>query len=181
MREKIEERIGQLPIYQYAFLMTEDIRFSSKVRARCRESCPFYGTSWSCPPSVGRFERCRANCLAYPEALVFSTMQEASEDPNARLIRRRDRRHDEITRQVEDALLDLEIRTQMYSSSACSLCQTCTFPRGTCRHPEMMYPCLESCGMSVSSLAEMGNMDSYMGEDTWIDFSVVFFRKLERI
>ncbi len=180
MREQIEERIRQLPIYQYGFLETKEIRFAPRLRAQCRETCPYYGTSWSCPPAVGRIERCRVNCLTYPETLVLSTMREVPQNAEDRLIRRRDPEHDEITRQAEDALLDLDIRTMILSSSVCSLCRECTFPKGVCRHPEMMYPCMESNGIVVADLAEQCNMDTYMGEDVRIDFSVIFFRALER-
>ena len=180
MNAKIEEKIRQLLVYQYAFIDTQALAGSPKIRARCRATCPFYGTSWSCPPAVGRLERCRAACLAYPHALVFSTMHGIPDDAAERIIRRRDAEHEHVADAVEDALLELDLRAIVRSGSVCARCESCTFPKNPCRHPAQMHPCLESCGFVIADIAESCNMDYYLGEDTRIDFSIAFYRNFER-
>ena len=78
-RTKLEAQLAQLPLYQYAFLAPEELPFSPRLQTVCRENCPMYGKSWSCPPAVGTVDACRARCLAYPEALLVVTAQEAAD------------------------------------------------------------------------------------------------------
>ena len=75
-RAKLEAQLTQLPLYQYAFLKPEELPFSTRLQTVCRENCPMYGKSWSCPPAVGTVDACRARCLAYPEALLVVTVQD---------------------------------------------------------------------------------------------------------
>ena len=72
----IEDFITQFPIYQYAFIKTEDVEFNDKVRAICKKECPRYGKSWSCPPAVGSVDKCRETCMEYPYVLLFSSVAE---------------------------------------------------------------------------------------------------------
>ena len=60
--DSIEEYITRYPIYQYAFLATQDIEFNDRVRTICKKECPRYGKSWSCPPAVGTVEHCMEVC-----------------------------------------------------------------------------------------------------------------------
>ena len=78
-RAKLEAQLTQLPLYQYAFLKPEELPFSPRLQTVCRENCPMYGKSWSCPPAVGTVDACRARCLAYPEALLVVTVQEVAD------------------------------------------------------------------------------------------------------
>ena len=77
--QKIEEMLAEYPLYQYAFTDTANLLFTERVRDICRNECPRYGTSWSCPPAVGTVEECVLLCMAYPEALFFSTVTEVEE------------------------------------------------------------------------------------------------------
>lgn len=54
-RAKLEAQLTQLPLYQYAFLKPEELPFSTRLQTVCRENCPMYGKSWSCPPRWGRW------------------------------------------------------------------------------------------------------------------------------
>ena len=65
-REKLEERLRELPIVQYEFFETGDLTFTQRVREVCRLECPMYGKSWACPPAVGTVEECRERCLELP-------------------------------------------------------------------------------------------------------------------
>ena len=43
---EIEALITRYPIYQYAFVSTDDIEFTDKVRSICKKECARYGKSW---------------------------------------------------------------------------------------------------------------------------------------
>ena len=75
-REKLEERLRELPIVQYEFFEARNLTFTQRVREVCRLECPMYGKSWACPPAVGTVEECRERCLEYPQGLLIVTMAE---------------------------------------------------------------------------------------------------------
>ena len=103
-RELLEQQMMELPIVQYEYFRTEELVFTDRVRWICEAECPQYGKSWACPPGVGTVEDCRLRCLAYPDALLITTMTEVSDIANIdeTLATRPD--HEDITRQV-DAML----------------------------------------------------------------------------
>lgn len=80
-RDEIEAFITQFPIYQYAFVDTEQLEFSDKVRVICKKECPRYGSTWSCPPAVGTVEKCKNKCLEYDQALFFSSVADVKDFP----------------------------------------------------------------------------------------------------
>ena len=63
------------------------------------------------------------------------------------------------------------------SSDSCQLCDKCTYPRGGCRHLELMHPCIESHGIVVANLIEKNMMDYYLGEHMVIWFSMIFYKE----
>ena len=74
LQQEIEARLLELPIVQYMWIDTEDLDFSERVRMICKQECPRYGKSWSCPPGVGTVEECQNRCLSYDGAFVFTTI-----------------------------------------------------------------------------------------------------------
>ncbi len=60
--------------------------------------------------------------------------------------------HEKITREIEQHLKDKTLLTFALSSDSCQLCDKCTYPRGGCRHLELMHPCIESHGIVVANL-----------------------------
>ena len=99
-RSWLEARLAELPIVQYEFLETKELTFTPRVRLVCETDCTRFGTSWACPPAVGTVEECREKCLAFPHALLFSTMNEVQDitDLESTLATRTG--HEEVTRQV---------------------------------------------------------------------------------
>ena len=133
-RELLEKQMGELPIVQYEFFETAELTFSPRVRSVCQLDCPRYGTSWACPPAVGTVEACRERCLAYPRALMLTTMSEVADiaDLEGTLAARTD--HEEITRRVNVLLQNQGVETYPLSTESCAVCAQCTYPDGPCRH-----------------------------------------------
>ena len=162
-RELIEQQLSALPLAQYGWIETAELEFSERIRRVCEQECPMYGKTWACPPAVGTVEECRARCLSYPHALYLTTL--ATRAP-----------HEAVTREAL-AILKPHVKDVMaLSTEACAICEHCAYPSAPCRHPELMFPCVESHGIIVTALAEKEGIDFYGGNlVTW--FSLLLFRE----
>lgn len=172
----IEEYITQFPIYQYAFLNTEDIEFNEKVREICKRECPRYGKSWSCPPAVGSVDKCQKLCMEYPQALLFSSVAEVPDYSNMRALLATKRDHEEMTAEIAQYLKQEAYRCYILSTDSCSICEKCTYPRKSCVHPDRMHPCIESHGILLTKSIEEQHMDYFLGEQFVLWFSLIFFK-----
>ena len=175
-REWIEEQLSELPLYQYAFIDTCELLFSERIRWICEHECPMYGKTWACPPAVGSVEECKARLLQYPNALLIATITEVGDIANMEETLATRPEHEEITRQVH-ALVKQQCRdTLVLSTEACALCENCAYPECACRHPEKMYPCVESHGIVVTDLAEKTGIDFYAAGNLVTWFSLIFYK-----
>ena len=175
-RKWLEERLGELPIVQYEFLETSELTFTSRVRLVCETDCTRYGTSWACPPAVGTVEECRERCLSYPHALLITTMNEVDdiEDLEGALATRSG--HEEITRQVSEPMRSQGAETYPLSTESCAICRECAYPGGPCRHPEKMFPCVESHGILIIDTAERFGIEFQAGGNIVTWFSLILYR-----
>ena len=175
--QAIEEYITQFPIYQYAFIKTEDIEFNDKVRAICKKECPRYGKSWSCPPAVGTVEQCKSVCRDYTHALLFSSVAEVPDYSDMAALLKTKREHEEITAEIEAYLKKEAWLCYTLSTDSCSICEKCTYPKKSCMHPELMHPCIESHGILLTKNIEENDMDYYMGDKMVRWFSLIFIKE----
>ncbi len=175
-RELLRRQLDQLPLLQYEFFDTRDLEFSDRIRYVCQTQCPMYATSWACPPAVGTVAECKARCLQYPEGLMIATIQEAEiMDMEAALATRAP--HETITREVAQLVRAQGTRTLVLSTEACAFCAKCTYPDAPCRHPERMFPCVESHGIVASALAERYGVEFYAGPNLVTWFSLILFKE----
>ena len=175
-RERVEMQLCELPLAQYAWIRVEDIPFSERIRTVCETECPMYGKSWACPPAVGSVEACRKRCEAFAEALVITTVTEVRDIADLEETLATRAPHEKITRQVFRILSMESEEVMVLSTEACAICSACTYPEGKpCRHPEHMYPCVESYGIIATELAEKYGIEFFNGNlVTW--FSILFYR-----
>ena len=174
-KKLIEERIASLPIYQYEFFSASELVFEPKVRQICRSECPMYGRSWSCPPAVGTFDQCRERCLSYGEAMLLVTAAEVDDTSDMASTLPTRRQHEAITRQVRGVFTQLGCETFVLSSEACAACERCSWPDAQCRHPERMFPCIESHCILVTQLAERFGIEFLPDPGTVMWFSIILF------
>ena len=171
----MEQQLSQLPLLQYGFLTPQELVFTERVRHVCEKECPMYNTSWACPPAVGTVEECQRRCMEFPELLVMTTITEVADIENLELTLATRPEHEAITHEVEHLFHRQNCDTMVLSTESCAVCARCAWPDGPCRHPEKMYPCVESHGILVTDLAEKFGMDFFNGNYvTW--FSLIFFR-----
>lgn len=154
-KEIIETKILELPLMQYEWITPKELIFKEEVRQICRQECPMYGKSWSCPPAVGSVEECRRNCTAYQGAFLFTTIAEVSDIANMEETLQTRFDHEEITRILGNVFKEEGAEVKLLSSESCAICDSCAYCEGeSCRHPEYMIPCIESQGILVTALAE---------------------------
>ena len=176
-RNQLEMRLSELPLYQYAFVRTEDLMFSERIRWICEHECPMYNRTWACPPAVGSVEDCQARCLAFEDALVIATITEVSDIANIEETLATRPEHEEITREVLELVQQQAQQTMVLSTEACAVCESCAWPDAPCRFREKMFPCVESHGIVVTDLAEKAGIDFFADGGnlvTW--FSLIFYR-----
>ncbi|MGN0980162.1 MAG: DUF2284 domain-containing protein [Candidatus Avoscillospira sp.] len=174
-RNALEQQLSQLPLFQYEFLKSEELVFTERVRHVCETECPMYGKTWACPPAVGTVAACRERCLAYPELLMISTVTEVQDSANIEETLATRGEHEAVTHQVAEMVKAQGCDVMALSTEACAICEHCAYPNAPCRHPERMFPCVESHGILVTDIAEKHGMDFFNGNIvTW--FSLIFYR-----
>jgi len=175
-RQKLEEQLAALPLYEYAFIHTDELLFSERVRYICRTECPMYNTTWACPPAVGEVDECQKRVMAFDEGLLIATISEVSDIANIEqtLATRAD--HEEITRQVLAMVREQATQTLTLSTEACAHCEHCTWPDAPCRFPDRMFPCVESHGILVTDLAEKHGIDFLAGGNVVTWFSLILYK-----
>ena len=175
-RESLEARLAELPLYQYAFVRTEELCFSERIRWICEHECPMYNQTWACPPAVGSVEACRERLMGYEEALLIATITEVGDIANIEETLATRAPHEEITRQVLDLVRAQGVEAIALSTEACAVCESCAWPDAPCRHADRMFPCVESHGIVVTDLAERTGVDFYADGNLVTWFSLIFFR-----
>lgn len=174
-RARLEERLNELPLAQYVFFRTEELEFSPRVRMVCEQECPRYGESWACPPAVGSVEDCKKRVLARPEGLLIVTLTEVNDIADIAETLATRPAHEKITRQVAQIMDDEGVSPFVLSTESCAICEHCTYPAAPCRHPELMYPCVESHAIVVTALAERLGVEYQYGGNVVTWFSLLLF------
>jgi len=170
------EKLSELPLYVYDFVDMDELVFSERSRYICEHECPRYNKTWACPPAVGDVDTCIKRLKSYEGCLLISTITEVSDiaDIEATLATRGG--HEEITRKVRDLLREYCSEVYVLSTESCEICSECAWPNGPCRHPDMMFPCVESHAVLVTDLAEKRGIDFLAGSNLVTWFSLLFYR-----
>ncbi len=175
-RERLEARLAELPLFQFEFIDPRELTFAARIRYVCEHECRRYGTSWACPPAVGSVEACQARCLAFPHALMMTSVTEVADISDIEETLATRGPHEELTRQVRQLLEECgAAETYVLSTDSCAHCAQCAYPGGPCRHPDRMYPCVESHGIVVTDIAEKYGID-FLSGNLVVWFSLLFYR-----
>ena len=175
-REKLEERLAELPLLGYFFIDPRGLEFSDRIRWICEHECPMYGKTWACPPGVGAVGDCSCKCVSYENCLMIATVTEVSDitDMEEALATRPG--HEAVTNQVGAILEELGAKPYILSTEACAECQRCAYLDGQpCRKPERMHPCVESHGINLIPALEENGIEFQFGGNvvTWV--SLLFY------
>ncbi len=170
-RERLEEKLAELPLYIYDFIDPKDLEFSGRIRWICEHECPMYGKSWACPPGVGSVEDCRGKCLSFENCLLISTIVEVADITNIDETLATRPEHEAVTNEVRDLMREMGTDPYVLSTEACALCDRCAILDGQpCRFPDRMHPCVESHGINVVPILESRGLEFQFGANvvTWI-------------
>lgn len=175
-REKLEQRLQELPLYGYFDIDPKELEFSDRIRWICEHECPMYGKTWACPPGVGQVADCQKKCVSYENCLMISTITEVADitDIDETLATRPE--HEKITNQVRDILRELGAKPYVLSTEACTICERCAILDGLpCRMPGRMHPCVESHGINIIPALEKFGLEFQYGLNvvTWV--SLLFY------
>lgn len=176
-RAALEAALARLPLAQYEFFKTEELPFSERIRTVCRQECPRYGKTWACPPAVGTVEECRRRCLSYPDGLLIVTLAEVADIGSMEQALATRPPHEALTRLVASLLREQGAQVMGLSTDSCAVCDRCAYPDAPCRHPELMFPCVESHGIVVTELADRLGVEYQYGGNTVTWFSLLLFRQ----
>lgn len=175
LEHKIELELAKYPIMEYGFFNPTELEFSDTVRYICKTECAQYNHSWSCPPAVGSVSECKEKCLSYERAIFFTTVAEVEDLSNIEETLSTRKEHEAITRQMNDYLRPLQLKTFVLSAESCNICKSCSYPNAPCIHPDKMFPCIESFGILVTTLAERYGITFLQDCHTITWFSLIFF------
>ena len=169
--EILEEQLAELPLLGYFHIDPKELEFSDRIRWICEHECPMYGKTWACPPGVGLVAECKAKCQAFENCLMIATITEVADiaDINETLSTRPE--HEAITNQVGDMMRRQGVEPYILSTEACTICERCAYLDGQpCRHPERMYPCVESHGINLIPTLEQNGIEFQFGGNivTWV-------------
>jgi predicted metal-binding protein len=171
----MEKALAEFPVMQYAWMETEEIPFSERVRSICRTECPRYGSSWSCPPGVGTVDECRNRCESYEGAFVFTTIAEVADVENMEETLATRGEHEAVTGQIRQLFAACGLQTLALSGESCALCETCAYPDQACRFPQKMIPCIEGYGIVVPLLARKAGIEFMNGSNIVTWFGMLLF------
>lgn len=180
IRNRIDAELGKFPLYQYAFLTPDEIRFDPSLRNYCKHICGNYKTTWACPPAVGRIDQCVDRCLSYEDVLIFSTARK-KQGPEKKAVYAKDRPyldfHEQTTCEIERMFEKEGLQVYTLTSNVCRMCKKCVYPKERCRFPEALHPCIEGHGIRVDEVAEQIGIDYYLSGYS-LKFTVLFYKQV---
>lgn len=177
LKKTIETKILELPLMQYEWFTPTELTFKEEVRQICKQECPMYGKSWSCPPAVGSVEICKKRCMDYTGAFLFTTIAEVTDIANFEETLQTRFEHEHITRTLGKIFMEEGLEVMLLSSESCAVCDSCAYCEGrSCRHPEYMIPCIESQGILVTELAERYDIPFLDSMTTVQWFGLILYR-----
>jgi predicted metal-binding protein len=197
MTPAIQRVLSELGVTHAGEVAVADIVFAPAFRDACvANACGKYGTNWACPPGIGEASDLIARAQKFTRGLVLQTvwplqdafdfdgMMAGAEKHNA-LFRKAVARVIPLLEPQRTAALPCAARAAVgrqslaaeriedrsrhlaLSAGACSICKTCTFPRGEpCRLPEQAMSSLEAYCIDVTALIDTAGLSYTNGPDT---------------
>ena len=161
-------------VHEFAIVNPQDVPFRDYVVDACAMNyCGRYNKTWQCPPGVGTLEQLKQKCLAYKQAVVFTTVHAIEDSFDIEGMNAGRVAHESITDEV--ILLFNAQNIRVLSAEGCGLCEVCTYPTAPCRFPDKARSSVEANGISVVELASNCGIKYKNGNNTVTYFSMIFF------
>lgn len=148
-KHALEEKFRARGFVDFRWIDPASVVVAEWVRMKCRFGCEGYGRSACCPPNVPTVAECERFFREYSEAAIFHFAKKVA-DPEDRHA---------WTREIGEKLLDLERdvfvsghpKAFLLLLDSCSLCETCTGRRTSCKEPRRARPTPEALAVDVFS------------------------------
>jgi len=140
-----------------------------------QNACGLFGTSWACPPAVGRVADCKIRCQEYAYAFMFTTVNNLNGQYDMKGWMDARKKHEKVTDTVVSVFRGYDKDLLALSTEGCTLCKKCTYPTAPCKHPDRMYPATEGYGVLVMEQARKYKVKYNNGANTVTYFSLIFF------
>lgn len=85
--------------------------------------------------------------------------------------------HEKVTEAVQALFQEQCQEVLTLSAESCAICKKCAYPDAPCRHPDRMFPCVESYGILVTDLAEKSGISFMNGAGVVTWFSFILYRE----
>ena len=141
----------------------------------CKNGCQQYARRWSCPPGCGSLNELREMICHYKKGILVQTVTELEDEFDWDGMIKAQNRHQEHFHLFLEKLCAFNPEFLPLGTGCCMICKTCSYPDAPCRHPDRMFPCVESQGILVTDLAEKHGLD-FMNGNIVVWFSLILFK-----
>ena len=173
--KKIGNSIGFFKVEE---LNIDKIKLLPEVRQMCStDKCHMYGRNWSCPPACGTLEECAADISGYKKGIIVQTKGELEDEFDGEGMMETEALHKEHFVKMHDQLKKFFPKLLSLGAGCCTRCAKCSYPDAPCRHPDKMFPCVESYGILVTNMAEQCGIEFIEGGNVVVWFSLVLLRE----
>ena len=130
------------------------------------DKCGKYDKCWVCPPACGTVEECAQRAGQYRFGLIVQTTGQLEDSFDYDEMMSIKKRHQDTFLEFARYLLELFPNLLALGAGGCTLCESCTYPAGPCRHPDMAVSSMEAYGLLVSDLCLKNDIPYYYGPST---------------
>lgn len=152
------------------------IKFLPEVRGMCEQNrCGAYGRKWSCPPYCGELSECADKVKAFERGIVMMTATKLEDSFDIEGMNEAQKVHQKLFYKAIELVKEEAGNVLPLAPGGCQLCEKCTCPDEPCRHPDKMYPSMESYGMMVNTVCAACGISYFNGAETVTYVSAIFF------
>ena len=144
-------------------MAVEGLEFDPRVREMCAaDRCRSYGRSWACPPACGSLEEIAGKAGQYARGILVQSTGTLEDDFDMEAMMDTEQLHKERFYALVKQFRRLCPDCLPMGAGTCRLCESCAYPE-PCRHPELVFPSMEACGLFVSKVCQDSGMKYYYG------------------
>ena len=169
MKKVIEQSVEDL--FDLGKLISvSDIPFDMEVRKLCEQnSCGKFGSCWTCPPAIGKFEELQHRVVDFKHFLIFYKVYalEDSFDWEGMMDGARDfqKRILKLKKQIESQ--DADFTFLVLGAGACMVCEKCSYLENQpCRFPDKAIFSVEAFGIDAMKMMKENGLKYNNGPNT---------------
>ena len=143
------------------------LELRTEVRDMCAaDRCHAYGNSWMCPPACGSLEHYQQLFKRYHTGYLFQTVAEMEDAFDYPAIDGASKLHAKRLSGLSQALAEYGDDALLLGAGACTICDSCSYPDGSCRFPEQAFVSMEATGLVVYDVCKLTDLPYYHGPNT---------------